>query len=214
MKLKIVVADDHAMVRAGLVEIINGFDDFQVVGEAATGRAAVTLAATFKPDVVVLDLDMPDTSDPLLPREKTAREVLAASPSTRVIILTMHDDADTVGALLRAGVHGYLTKTAGPEELRGALIGTARDGNNVFIEVPRQTIVRLSRTTSGDIEPLTSREQEVLAHVANGASNRELARQLHIAEATVKRHLDRIFKKLDVNSRISAVNRARELRIL
>jgi len=212
--MRIVVAEDHSVVRAGLVEIINGFPEFEVVGEAGTGETAVAAASRLKPDVMVLDLDMPDTCDPLLPREQTATEVLAASPTTKIIILTMHDDPSTVRDLLRAGASGYLTKTAGPDELRGALNATARGDDSIFIDVPRRTMLGLSDATAPATDRLTARELEILAHVANGFSNRALAGQLHIAEATVKRHLDRIFKKLNVNSRINAVNRARELQIL
>lgn len=212
--MRIVVAEDHAMVRAGLVEIINGFPEFEVVGEAGTGKTAVAAASRLKPDVMVLDLDMPDTCDPLLPREQTTSEVLAASPTTKIIILTMHDDPSTVRDLLRAGASGYLAKTAGPDELRGALKATARGDDSIFIGVPRRTMVGLSDATAPATDRLTARELEILAHVATGSSNRALAGQLHIAEATVKRHLDSIFKKLNVNSRINAVNRARELHIL
>jgi len=212
--MRIVVAEDHTMVRAGLVEIINGFPEFHVVGEAGTGKTAVEAASRLRPDVMVLDLDMPDTCDPLRPCEQTAREVLAASPTTKIIILTMHDDPSTVRDLLRAGVSGYLAKTAGPDELRGALNATGRGGDTIVIEVPRRTMLGLSDATAPATDRLTAREQEILAHVAKGSSNRAVAGQLHIAEATVKRHLDRIFKKLNVNSRISAVNRARELQIL
>lgn len=209
--LRVVVAEDHAMVRAGLIEIINGFDEFQVVGQAATGEAAIEAASVHKPDVIVLDLDMPDTLPRDLPPERTAVAVFHASPETKVIVLTMHEDPDTVRRLIRAGVSGYLTKTAGPDELRGALNASVRgDTNNIFIEVPRHTMLGLSGPTQQPKSALTAREVELLGHVALGASNREVARRLHIAEATVKRHLDRIFKKLDVNSRISAVNRARE----
>lgn len=211
---KIVVAEDHFMVRAGLVEIIHGFPEFEVVGEASTRRSAVAAAAKLKPDAMVLDLDMPDTCDPLLPREQTAMEVLAASPTTKIVVLTMHDDPATVRDLLRAGVSGYLSKTAGPDELRGALNAAARGDDSIFIEVSRRTMLGLSDATRPATDTLTAREIEILVHVANGLSNRVLAGQLHIAEATVKRHLDRIFKKLNVNSRINAVNRARELQLI
>ncbi|MEJ7831481.1 MAG: response regulator transcription factor [Nocardioides sp.] len=100
--------------------------------EAGTGKTAVAAASRLKPDVMVLDLDMPDTCDPLLPREQTASEVLAASPTTKIIILTMHDDPSTVRDLLRAGVSGYLAKTAGPDELRVALNATARGDESIL----------------------------------------------------------------------------------
>jgi DNA-binding NarL/FixJ family response regulator len=210
----VVVAEDHAMVRAGLVEIISGFPEFLTVAEAATGEEAIAAAAKHQPDAMVLDLDMPDTTDPRRSRAETAIDVLAASPRTNIVILTMHDDPETVRQLLRAGVKGFLSKTAGPDELRGALNASDRTDDNVFVEVPRRTMLGLTDTHPPNGHTLTPRELEVLAHVANGSSTRTLAREMHIAEATAKRHLDRIFKKLDANSRMSAVNRARELGVL
>ncbi len=212
--MRIVVAEDHYMVRAGLVEIINGFPECEVVGEADTGKTAVAAAMRLQPDIVVLDLDMPDTCEPVHPREQTATEVLAASPTTKIVVLTMHDDPSTVRSLLRAGVSGYLAKTAGPDELHAALNAASRAQDSIVVQVPRRTMLGLSATSAATTDRLTNREIEILTHVATGTSNRALASQLHIAEATVKRHLDRIFKKLDVNSRIKAVNRARELHIL
>lgn len=211
---RIIVTEDHRMVRAGLVEIINGFPELEVVGEASTGKSAVAIAARLKPDAMVLDLELPDTRHPRFPREQVAIEVLAASPTTRIIVLTMHDDPSTVRDLLRAGVSGFLSKTAGPDELRGALDATGRGDDSVVVEVSRRTMLGLSDTTTPAAGRLTAREIEILAHVAKGSSNRALASHLNIAEATVKRHLDRIFKKLNVNSRINAVNRARDLQIL
>jgi DNA-binding NarL/FixJ family response regulator len=213
--MRIVVAEDHVMVRAGLVEIINSFPEFEVVAEAGTGRAAISMASRLQPDLMVLDLDMPDTMDPAVPRDHTAREVIAASPKTQVVILTMHDEPATVRDLLRAGISGFLAKTAGPAELHGALTAAARADGSIFVEVPRHTLLGLSMPRSVPAEQiLTAREVEILTCVANGSSNRDLAKELYIAEATVKRHLDRIFKKLDVNSRIGAINRARELNLI
>lgn len=212
--LRVVVVEDHSIVRAGLVEILSGFPEFEVVGEAGTARAAVANAERLQPDLLILDLDMPDTTDPQIPRDRTAVEVFAASPRTKIVVLTMHDEPATVRMMLRAGVSGFLAKTAGPDELRGALNAAARDNDTIIVEVPRQTILALSVPPPPSTALLTAREVEILSLVANGCSNRTLASQLHIAEATVKRHLDRIFKKLDVNSRINAVNRARELNML
>lgn len=212
--LRVIVVEDHSIVRAGLVEILSGFPEFEVIGEAGTGRAAVANAESLQPDLMILDLDMPDTTDPNLPREQTALEVLAASPRTKIVVLTMHDEPATVRMLVRAGVSGFLAKTAGPAELRAALNAAARGNDTIMVEVPRHTILALSVPPPPSTSVLTARELEILTLVANGRSNRALASQLHIAEATVKRHLDRIFKKLDVNSRINAVNRARELHLL
>lgn len=211
--LRVVVVEDHAIVRAGLIEILGGFPEFEVVGEAGTGAAAVAHAERLQPDLMILDLDMPDTTDPQVPREQTALEVLAASPRTRIVVLTLHDEPATVRTMLRAGVSGYLAKTAGPDQLRGALNAAARENDTIVVGVPRDTILALS-VPPPSTSLLTAREVEILTLVADGCSNRALASQLHIAEATVKRHLDRIFKKLDVKSRINAVNRARELHLL
>lgn len=212
--LRVVVVEDHSIVRAGLVEILNGFPEFEIVGEAGTGKTAIANAERLQPDLMVLDLDMPDTTDPRLRREQTALAVLAASPRTKIVVLTMHDEPATVRELLRAGVSAFLAKTAEPDELRGALNTAARGDDTIVVEVPRHTMLGLSVLPPQSTVMLTVREVEILDLVADGHSNRALARELHIAEATVKRHLDRIFKKLDVNSRINAVNRAREFSLI
>lgn len=197
--LRLVVADDHPVVRQGLRALLAAEGDLQVVGEAASGREAVTLAHRLRPDVVLMDLRMPEMDG-----TAATAAISAALPEVRVLILTTYDaDADILRAV-EAGAAGYLLKDAPPDQLAAAVRGAAR-GETVLSPPVAAKLVAGMR--SGRQE-LTRREIDVLALVAEGLSNAEVGRALFIGESTVKTHLLRIFGKLGVTDRTAAVTTA------
>jgi DNA-binding NarL/FixJ family response regulator len=200
MTLRLLVVDDHPVVRAGLVAMLSEHDDFDVVAEAADGAEAVTMAARHSPDVVLMDLRMPGMDG----AEATAR-LRAGGDGPAVLVLTTYDtDADIVRAV-EAGATGYLLKDAPRETLADAIRRAAR-GETVLAP---PVVARLaSRLRTPAAPALTEREVEVLREVARGMSNAEVGRELHIGEATVKTHLLRAFEKLGVADRTAAVTAA------
>jgi DNA-binding NarL/FixJ family response regulator len=200
MTLRLLVVDDHPVVRAGLVAMLSEHDDFDVVGEAADGAEAVAMAARSSPDVVLMDLRMPGMDG----AEATAR-LRAGGDGPAVLVLTTYDtDADIVRAV-EAGATGYLLKDAPRETLADAIRRAAR-GETVLAP---PVVARLaSRLRTPAAPALTDRELGVLREVARGMSNAEVGRELHIGEATVKTHLLRAFEKLGVADRTAAVTAA------
>ncbi|GAA0210758.1 response regulator transcription factor [Saccharothrix mutabilis subsp. mutabilis] len=204
MTTTVLLADDHPVVREGLSAMLEAAD-VEVVGRAASGAEAVALAVRAKPDVVLMDLRMPGMDGV----EATAR-IVAEAPGTRVVVLTTYEsDADILRAV-EAGAAGYLLKGASRVELVTAIQAAAR-GETVLSPSVAQVLFR-ARTPRP--QALSSREREVLALVARGLSNAEIGRELFIAEATVKTHLLRSFKKLDVSDRTAAVMAAVERGLL
>lgn len=206
MTLRLLVVDDHPVVRAGLVAMLSEEADFDVVGEAANGSEALAQAGVLRPDVVLMDLRMPGMDG----AEATARLREADGPP--VLVLTTYDtDADIVRAV-EAGATGYLLKDAPRETLADAVRAAAR-GETVLAP---PVVARLaSRLRSAQTAPdLTARELEVLGCVARGLSNAEIGRELFIGEATVKTHLLRAFEKLAVTDRTAAVTAAYRLGLL
>jgi DNA-binding NarL/FixJ family response regulator len=200
MTLRLLVVDDHPVVRAGLVAMLSEHDDFGVVAEAADGAEAVTMAARSSPDVVLMDLRMPGMDG----AEATAK-LRAGGHGPAVLVLTTYDtDADIVRAV-EAGATGYLLKDAPRETLADAIRRAARGETVLAPPVVARLAGRLRTPTA---PALTGREVEVLREVARGMSNAEVGRQLHIGEATVKTHLLRAFEKLGVADRTAAVTAA------
>jgi len=200
-KVRVLIADDHPVVRAGILGMLSGRTDFEVVGEAADGEEAVKLAEAHRPDVVLMDLRMPGTDGVAATRELGER-----LPGSRVLVLTTYDtDADILRGI-EAGATGYLLKDSPREELFRA-VRAASVGETVLS--PR-VADRLMQRARRPAEELSGREIELLQEMARGASNREIARSLYISEATVKTHLIHVFKKLDVEDRIAAVTAALE----
>lgn len=200
-RIRILLADDHAIVRAGLRHLLAETPDLEVVGEAADGEAALRLAAALRPDILLLDVRLPGR-DGL----EVARLLRARLPDVRVVALTVCDDAQHARALLRLGVSGYLLKTVSWPELQGAL--RAVYGGHVVVQ--SSVAARLSRPgSSPDREP-TARELEVLRLVAEGYRNREIANRLATSERTVQFHLRNLFAKCDAASRTELVHRARQ----
>ena len=200
MTLRLLVVDDHPVVRMGLVAMLSEHPDFEVVGEAADGAEAVLLAARLTPDVVLMDLRMP-----VMDGAEATAKMLASPPAPAVLVLTTYDtDADIVRAV-EAGANGYLLKDAPRETLADAIRRAARGETVLAPPVVARLASRL-RTPTGPT--LTDREVQVLQCVARGLSNAEVGRELHIGEATVKTHLLRAFEKLGVTDRTAAVTAA------
>lgn len=198
--IRILIADDHPVVRTGLQGMLAGQPDFEVVGEAADGAAAVALSERLCPDVVLMDLRMPDTDG-----VTAIRHIKARHPEVHILVLTTYDtDADILRAI-EAGATGYLLKDTGREELARAIRAAAR-GEAVLAPPVAAKLMQQMRTPGE--ERLSARELEILRLVAQGKSNKEIGRDLHISQATVKTHLLHIYEKLGVSDRTSAVTEA------
>lgn len=204
MSIEVMVVDDHPIVRAGLIGLLDAAPDVDVVAEAASGEEALATWPRRRPPVVLMDLRLGEGIDGV----ETTSRLLAADGAPRVLILTTYDtDADILRAI-EAGASGYLLKDAPPARIVAAVHEVAA-GRTVLAPVVAQ---RLAARRSGN--ELSAREMEVLARVGAGESNRQIASALFVSEATVKTHLSHIFTKLDVDSRTAAVARARELGII
>jgi DNA-binding NarL/FixJ family response regulator len=207
--LRVAVIDDHNLFRAGVVELLESAGHVEVIGEGASGVEAIALAHDSRPDVMLLDVEMPGPGAPA-----TVRKVREASTGTRVVILTMHDDPEIVRSLVDAGASGYLLKTAGRSELLAAVENAAHSEDSVLIAVSRRTAATLGRQRDGAACLLSAREVEVLELLASGRSNRDIARTLYISDGTVKRHLANVYAKLTVSSRMAAIRKSIELGII
>ncbi|MGC9475780.1 response regulator [Streptomyces sp. WG4] len=209
--VRILVCDDHAVVRAGLLALLDSAPGIEVVGEAGTGEEALALAARLAPDVVLMDLQLGAGIDGV---EATRR--LTTTPATgsgrvpHVLVLTTYDtDADITRAI-EAGATGYLLKAERPEELFAAIHAAARGRTTLSGPVAGRVMANLRSPRPS----LTDRERDILAQLATGLGNREIARALFISEATVKTHLRRVYDKLGVDTRAGAVAVAKEQRLL
>jgi DNA-binding NarL/FixJ family response regulator len=199
MTIKVLVADDHAAVRAGLVLILGGAQDMEVVGEAADGEQAVELARETRPDVVLMDVRMPK-----LDGISATRELAGVAD---VLILTTFDVDEYVFGALRAGAAGFLLKNTDAESLVAAVRLVARGDGLISPTVTRRLISAFAEQPVRKeqlVEGLTPREQEVLAGIGRGLSNAEIARELDMAEATTKTHVSRVLNKLGLKSRVQA----------
>ena len=204
--VRILIADDHPVVRDGLRGMLAGEADFEVVGEAATGAEAVRLAERERPDVVLMDLQMPE-----LDGAGATAQIAARFPATRVLVLTTYDTDGDILRAVEAGATGYLLKDTPAERLFPAIRSAAR-GETVLTPTVATRLV--SRMRAPAEEALTGREVEVLELVARGSSNADVAAALFISEATVKTHLLHIFAKLGVDDRTAAVVEAIERGII
>ncbi|MGY1709390.1 response regulator [Geodermatophilus sp. SYSU D00758] len=206
MTIRVVLVDDQAMVRTGLRMVLAAEPDIEVVGEAADGAAGVRVVTETRPDVVLLDIRMPGV-DGL----EAARRIVAAGLRTRVVVLTTFDEDDHVAAALRAGVSGFLLKVAPPEDLVAAVRTVAAGQGLLDPAVTLRVIESFAAAPAPDpqraeaLAGLTERETDVLALVAAGLSNAEIAARLHLGEATVKTHVSRLLLKLGLRDRVQAV---------
>ena len=199
-RIKVLLVDDHALFREGVAEIFDAEEGMEVVGVAANGQEAVELTAEVKPDVVLMDVEMP-----LMGAEQAIRQILCTSPSSKILVLTMYDEPRLVRKLLMLGAHGYLVKNATREELVAAVRTVHRVEDRIVLSVSRSTADRLEGSEQG---VLSNRELEILLLIARAMSNSQIASRLHISEGTVKRHLTNIYAKLGVSSRADATKKA------
>ncbi|GAB0104994.1 response regulator transcription factor [Nocardia sp. JMUB6875] len=203
--VRLLLCDDHAVVRAGLRALLASAPDIDVIGEAGSGPEAVALAARLHPDVVLMDLQLGGDMDGI---EATRR--ITATPGPHVLVLTTYDtDADITRAIA-AGATGYLLKAERPEELFAAIHAAAQGRTALSPPIADRVMNRMRNPQPA----LTPRELDILTQLAQGLGNREIARALHVSEATVKTHLGRIYDKLGVDNRAAAVSVANNQRLL
>jgi DNA-binding NarL/FixJ family response regulator len=195
--IRVLVVDDHTIVRDGLVQLLAAAPDLEVVGSAGDGAAAVELAADGRPDIVLMDLSMPGMSG-----IEATRLIGERSPASQVLVLTSFVDRDRVVEALEAGAIGYLLKDAEPAELITAIRSAAR-GESPLDPRAARTMLSAQRA-AGPLESLTDREREVLGLVAEGLPNKQIARKLGISEKTVKAHLTSAFRTIGVDDRVQA----------
>ena len=200
-KIRVLVVDDHAIVRKGICALLATEQEIEVVGEAKEGQEAVGKTARLRPEVVLMDLVMPGM-DGL----EAIRRILADQPEVRILVLTSFAGDDKVFAAIRAGALGYLLKDSGPEELIQAIKQVHGGQSSLHPTIARRLLQELSHNSDrpAKAETLTERELEVLRLVAKGQSNDEIARQLSISEATVRTHVSNVLAKLSLDSRTQA----------
>ena len=203
---RVLIADDDDLMRAGLVELLTADGGVDVVGEASTGREAVERARTLQPDVVLMDVRMPD-----LDGIAATKELSRIAPSVRVLILTTFEQDDYVFGALRAGASGFLVKRTRPEDLIAAVHTVAAGDSLLSPSVTRLVVERMAKQPVPDfanksrVEQLTPRELEVLELIARGLANREIAAELVVEESTVRSHVKKILMKLQLRDRVQAV---------
>jgi DNA-binding NarL/FixJ family response regulator len=207
--IRVLIADDHPLVRAGLQAALAPLDDVEIVAEAATGSAAIREAVLHRPDVVVMDLQMPELNG-----IEATRELRRVVPSAAVLVLTMFDDDDWVFAAMRAGARGYVLKGAEQHEIARAIMAVAA-GEAIFGPAVATRVLAYFATPPTTPTPipfpeLTAREREVLDLIAAGHTNHQIADQLSLSGKTVANHISAIFAKLQVADRTQAILRARD----
>ena len=206
---RVVVADDHTLFRYGLKAMLANAEGFEVVGEAATGEEVVEKVAQTRPDVILMDIQMPGING-----IEATRRVLEKYPSIGVVVVTMFEDDDSVFAAMRAGARGYVLKGADAEEVL-KVVGAVAEGEAHFgPEIARRLMAYFSApkpaAPSEAFPELTAREAELLDLIARGLNNAEIAKQLYVSQKTVRNHVSNIFLKLQVANRAQAIVRARE----
>ena len=208
--LRILVAEDHPLFRKGIISLLASVPEFEVVGEAPTGEEAVVRAAQLQPDVVLMDLQMPEVNG-----IEATRRILQESPSVRILVVTLFEDEDSVFMALRAGARGYVLKDADEEEVVHAIRAVGR-GEAIFSPaVASRVLAYFAASPPGGSPPqafptLTEREREILNLIAQGHPNPSIARHLSLSTKTVGNYVSNIFTKLRVADRTQAIIRARE----
>ncbi len=206
---RILIADDHGVVREGLRAVLGSESDMEVVGEAATGKEVVERAAELRPDVILMDIQMPDLNG-----IEATRRILEANPDVGVVVLTMFEDDDSVFSAMRAGARGYVLKGAPPSEILKVLRAVAAGEAHFGPEIARRLMSFFSEpspASTQDVFPeLSAREVEILDLIAQGHTNAKIAARLYLSPKTVGNHISHIFTKLQVADRAHAIIRARE----
>ena len=208
-RIRILIADDHPIFRDGMRGLLDSVADTEVVGEATTGEEAIARAASLQPDVILMDLNMPGMNG-----IEATRHIVQTSPHVGVLVVTMFEDDDSVFAAMRAGARGYLLKGANQAELLRA-IRAVGNGEAIFGPAIAERVMRYfaaprPAATPAVFPELTEREREILALIARGQGNQEIAERLFLSLKTVRNHVSNIFAKLQVADRAQAVLRARE----
>ncbi len=217
MSIRVLLADDQALFREGLDTLLSLHKDIQVIGQAGNGQEAVDQAMKLRPDVILMDMQMP-----VLNGISATRRLKQSLPESRVIMLTTFNDNETIFDALRAGAVGYLLKDVGSAQLADSIRATARGESILDPSVAAKVVAEFSRVSSlvGGIsseflpEPLSEREIELLRLIASGCNNKEIAETLFITEGTVKNHITHILGKLSVRDRTQAALKARELGLI
>ncbi len=207
--LRILIAEDHPLFRKGMISLLSSVPEFEVVGEAATGEEAVARATDLQPDVVLMDLQMPEVNG-----IEATRRILRESPSVRILVVTLFEDEDSVFMALRAGARGYVLKDADEEEMVLSIRAVGK-GEAIFSPVIATRVLAYFATPHPAAPPqvfptLTDREREILNLIAQGHPNPSIARQLSLSTKTVGNYVSNIFTKLQVADRAQAIIRARE----
>jgi DNA-binding NarL/FixJ family response regulator len=206
----VVLADDHAVVRKGIREFLEEDPEIAIVAEASNGREALKLAVELRPDVAVLDIQMPEMTG-----IEATRGIKESAPGVRVLILTAYEDDPYIFALLRAGADGYLLKNADPDDLVRAVKATAAGGKVLAPDIAAKVVAHVTTGkpagASEQVEPLSERELDVLQLAGRGLTNKAIGLELGISDRTVQGHLANIYGKLAVASRTEAVTRALKL---
>jgi DNA-binding NarL/FixJ family response regulator len=194
-KIRILLADDHAVVRRGFGHILSAQSDMEIVGEAGNGREAVEQAEELKPDIVVMDVSMPELNG-----IEATRRLAKSLPRTRILALSMHKDAVYVREILRAGANGFLLKDANDADLVAAVRAISQGQGYISPEVSEGVLTDYRRHVTDPIDLLTGREREVLQLIAEGKTNKEIAQALNLSVYTVDAHRGRIMEKLNLHS--------------
>ncbi len=212
-KIRIVVVDDHPLLREGLIKILSLEDTLEVVGEARDGKTAVQIVEELQPEVVLMDINLPGMDG-----IQACKVIKSKYPEIQVIALTVYDDDKHVLEIVRAGANGYLLKDVEPENLLRAIKEAAAGKSPLHPKIASKLLNEFSRlaqtTKAAEQEILTPREREVLSLIAKGTTNRLIAKELFISEKTVKNHITNIFRKLDVKDRTEAVVEAMKRKII
>ena len=207
--IRVLIADDHAVVREGLRAVLGSESDMEVVGEAATGKEVVEQAAELRPDVILMDIQMPGING-----IEATRRILGSDPKVGIVVLTMFEDDDSVFSAMRAGARGYVLKDADPSEILKVVRAVAEGDAYFGAEIARRLTDFFSAPRpSSPAEPfpeLTAREREVLDLIAQSHNNARIAKLLYVSPKTVRNHISNIFTKLQVADRAHAIIRARE----
>ena len=197
-RIRVVLVDDHAVVRRGLAQLLGGADDLEVVGQAGGGAEAVEVVRATRPDVVLMDLQMPDVDG-----VEATRQIVAEDLGGEVLVLTSYSDSARIVAALDAGAVGYLLKDADPEDVLDGVRAVSRGESPIHPKVARRLLTARTAAAPAEVS-MTPRETEVLALVRAGLANKQIARRLGISERTVKAHLTSVFQRIGVVDRTQA----------
>ena len=207
-KIRVLIADDHPVFRFGLQSLVSSMPDMEVIGEATNGKSAVELSTSLKPDIILMDINMPGLNG-----IEATREILKVQPQMGILVITMFDD-DSVFDAIQAGARGYLLKGADPEETLRAIQSVANGAAIFSPKVAKRLITYFGKQQSAaeteTFPELTEREREILKLIAQGLTNPAIAEKLVLSPKTIRNHVSNIFSKLQVNNRAQAIVKARQ----